>query len=155
MLRTGLLLTSLALFGGITCAQAPVLDALNERFAPVVTFRTDRQQHLVIDIHDQSERIRQDVVDPLDLDPGSITYSQEEDGVVLKCREERVQCISKEIFKLDVVRLTSRVTIPKPADDPDGATSMELLRAWVETTQKAGDQALSGTPSKPLRKNGR
>lgn len=154
MYRTFLLLSLVILCKGSN-AQTPPSDRLNERFSPVVTFRTDKHQRLVIDIHDQGERIRQDIVDPMDLDPEAIAYSTDEGGLVLKCLPDRAQCITKEIFKLDVVRLTSRVTIPRPADDPDGSAATVLLREWVEAAQNGNDQAANGTPSKPLRMNGR
>ncbi|HPF91481.1 MAG TPA: hypothetical protein PLL57_12545 [Flavobacteriales bacterium] len=154
MHRTSLLAPALVL-SCITAAQTPALDELNERFSPTVKFHADKHRRLVLDIHDQGERIRQDLMDPMDLDPQAITFSAEEDGLVLKCREDRAQCISKEIFKLDVVRLTSRVTIPKPAADPDGQATIGLLRGWLEAAQAEAERTVNGTPPGPLRKNGR
>jgi hypothetical protein len=134
-------------------AQLPSTDPLNAHFAGLVVFRVDKHDRLVLDISDQGTRIRQDDMDPLDLDPSAIDLAPEEDGIVLKCRTDRSQCITKEIFKLDVVRVTSRVTIPRPPGDPDATGAVRLLKDWLAAAQAHGDQADNGTTRPSVRKN--
>lgn len=125
-------------------SQSLDLAALNGAFAPTVTFRTDKQHRLIMDFHENGVRFRQDIVFPADLDPASIAYSPEEDGIALKCRQDRAQCISKEIFKLDVVRITSRVTVPRPVQDPSGEHGVALFKALVDPPRT--DRAEAETP---------
>ncbi len=136
-------------------AQKPDLVPLNAGFAGTVVFKLDKNDRLVMDHFDQGGRIRQDIVRIEDLDPQAVTFSAEEQAVALKCLPEKAQCISKEIFKLDVLRLTSRVTMPVAPDDPDGTHSIQLLHALISTTNGAGAQADAETPTRTTRKNPR
>jgi hypothetical protein len=112
-------------------AQEQALGRVNEAFGGSVTFKVDRQHRLVMDFIDENGRYRQDIA-PMDhLDPEGVHFSPEEDAIVLKCRPDKAQCISKEIFKLDVVRLTSRSTLPRPVHDGNGSASIALLRALL------------------------
>lgn len=125
---------------------------LNNAFAGNVTFKVDRQDRLVMDFLEDGVRFRQDIASIHDLDPAAIAYWAEEDGIALKCLPDRAQCISKEIFKLDVVRITSRVTLPRPKDDPEGTTAIQLLRELLTPPQ---DQIDAETPEAAQRKNAR
>ncbi|MGV3637958.1 MAG: hypothetical protein ACO1NQ_09980 [Flavobacteriales bacterium] len=121
------------------CTQAQTLDLgpLNTAYAGSVTFKVDKHGRLVMDHYDQGNRFRQDMV-PLDqIDPGLITFSAEEDAIALKCRPDKGQCFSKEIFKLDVVRLSSRITLPRPPQDELGNASISLLKELLTTTHMA------------------
>ncbi|MBX2972958.1 MAG: hypothetical protein KF797_07640 [Flavobacteriales bacterium] len=140
---------------GTAHAQSPDLRPLNDAFAGMVTFKMDKQARLVLDHYDQGNRFRQDVLRLEDLAPDAILFSAEEDGIVLKCLPDKAQCISKEIFKLDVVRLTSRVTIPRPPQDVEGSTSIQLLRDLVLSVQAVGEKSRDETPAKPTRRSAR
>lgn len=134
-------------------AQPPNLVPLNTSFGGSIIFKVDQLDRLVMDHVDQGTRIRQDIVRIEDLDPDAVSFSAEEHAVVLKCVPNKAQCISKEIFKLDVVRSTSRVTLAVPPDDPDGARSVQQLRTAIQG--KSADQAQTGveTSAHPRRKN--
>jgi len=155
MLRTACSVTIVLLSLNVAFAQHLDLGPLNNAYSGLVTFKVDKHQQLVLDLFDQGSRFRQDLMRPADLDPEAITYSAEEDAIALKCLPDKAQCISKEIFKLDVIRATSRVTIPKPSDDPDGARTTAQLREIILQAQRSHDQAGAETPSERPRKNAR
>jgi len=136
-------------------AHVPDLQPLNQEFMGAITFKMDRHGRLVMDHFDQGQRFRQDLVRIEELDPEAVSYSAEEHGIALKCLPDKAQCFSKEIFKLDVVRLTSRVTLAAPATDPEGARTMLLLRDLIRSAQQVNDQAEAETPGRPLRMNQR
>lgn len=155
MLRTACSVSIVLLSLNAALAQPLDLGPLNNAYTGLVTFKVDQHQQLVLDLYDQGSRFRQDLVRPAYLDPEAITYSAEEDAIALKCLPSKAQCISKEIFKLDVVRATSRVTIPKPGDDPDGARTIAQLREIILQAQRSQDQAGAETPHERVRKNAR
>ena len=112
-------------------AQQMDLAPVNHAFNGVVVFKTDKHEQLVMDFIDERGRYRQDIVLPEHLDAISIHFSPEENAIVLPCRTEQVHCISKEIFKLDVIRSTSRSTLPVPVDDPEGTQAIALFRNLI------------------------
>lgn len=155
-MKRRLLATSIVLLSlNTTHAQGPDLGPLNKAFVGSVIFKMDKQARLVLDHYDQGNRFRQDVLRLDDLAPDAILYSAEEDAIALKCLPDKAQCISKEIFKLDVVRLTSRVTIPRPPQDVEGSISIQLLRDLVLSDQAVGERAPGETPAKPTRRSAR
>lgn len=132
-------------------AQPPDLGPLNAAFAGTVTFKVDKHGRLVMDHYDQGSRFRQDVVPLEQIDPALITFSTEEDAIALKCKPDKGQCFSKEIFKLDVVRLSSRITVPRPTQDEQGARSISLFQdllapQYAEHGTTSGET--SGSPSR-------
>lgn len=150
-----LLVFSIVLLSQNSKGQTHDLAPLNTAFAGAVTFKIDKQDRLVMDFLDEGSRFRQDIVRLQELDPDAVAYSAEEDGIALKCLADHAQCLSKEIFKLDVVRVTSRVTIARPADDVDGQRSIVLLRELIVSARTKNDQADAETPHAPQRKNAR
>jgi hypothetical protein len=151
-MKRPLLTATIALLSLNAFCQAHDPTPLNIGFAGMVTFKVDKQDRLVMDFHEDGVRFRQDIVRMRDLDPAAIVYSAEEDAIALKCLPDHAQCISKEIFKLDVVRATSRVTLPRPKDDAEGTTTIQLLRTLITPPQ---DQADAETPRAVQRKNAR
>lgn len=135
--------------------QVPPVEPLNTAFAGKVIFKIDRQHRLVADFFDDGNRFRQDIAPLVELDPDGVSFSPEEDAVVLKCFSEKGQCFTKEIFKLDVVRLTGRSTLPRPSDDPGGARTIAILQDLVRTAQAELVQDVGATPSGGSRKNAR
>ncbi len=132
MHRTILLLLLASTTGSATGQALPqALAATNEVFGGSVQVKLDKRQQLVFDLYDVSGRFRQDIVLPVDLDTGAIHFSAEEDAIILGCRTDKPQCISKEIFKMNTVRLTSRANLPKPAQDADGKATIAALRALI------------------------
>lgn len=134
------------------CGQVDDLAAANAAFMGQVTFKIDKHQRLVADHFDGGLRSRQDIGQLSDLDPATVSYSEEEDAVVLKCLPDKPQCLSKEIFKLDVLRLTSRITLPRPSNDEGGALTMEVLRELITAKQAELQQDTAETPMRPSRK---
>lgn len=154
MLQPRILLL-VALFPAALSAQIPDLGPLNDAFRGRVTFKIDRQHRLVADFFDEGSRFRQDIAPLVELDTNAVSYSSEEDALVLKCLAEKGQCFTKEIFKLDVVRLTARSTLPRPADDPGGERSMELLRDLIRVQQAQLALQYGETREYGTRKNAR
>lgn len=154
-MKRPLLASAIVLLSPNVFCQTHDLAPLNNAFAGAVIFKIDKQDRLVIDFHDDGGRFRQDIARLTDLDANALAYSAEEDGIALKCLPERAQCISKEIFKLDVVRITSRVTIPRPADDAGAQRSIQLLREVLVATAPSEEQAGAETPRSGQRKNAR
>ncbi|MBL7952332.1 MAG: hypothetical protein JNM62_11510 [Flavobacteriales bacterium] len=150
-----LITLTIVLLSRNSSAQIHDTAPLNETFHGAVLFKIDKQDRLVMDLMEDGIRFRQDIVRLSDLDPDALSYAEEEDGIALKCRTDRAQCISKEIFKLDVVRITSRVTIPRPHDDTDGQHAVALLRDLIATAMKANDESNAETPAPGERKNAR
>ncbi|MBP7408143.1 MAG: hypothetical protein KA941_05215 [Flavobacteriales bacterium] len=120
------------------CAQIATneLAAVNDRFAGAVQVKIDRRDNFIFDFFDANGRFRQDVVPVEQLDAHNLHYSVEEDAVILACKGEFPQCISKEIFKLNTIRATGRSNLSRPASDDGGAASMEALRVLVVAAQE-------------------
>lgn len=136
-------------------AQSPSLDPVNEAFAGNVTFKIDKQQRLVADFIADGNRFRQDIAPLAELDPDAVSFSPEEDAVVLKCLAEKKQCFSKEIFKLDVVRLSGRSTLPRPIDDAGGERTIAILQELIRSSRTELVQAQDETPRDNHRKSKR
>lgn len=120
------------------CAQIATteLAAVNERFAGTVQVKIDRRDQFVFDFFDANDRFRQDVVPVEQLDAQNLHYSMEEDAVIVACKGEFPQCISKEIFKLNTIRATGRSNLPRPKTDEGAAASMEALRVMILAAQQ-------------------
>lgn len=136
-MQRAFIIVGLTCFSGAASAQGPDLGALNADFAGKVVFKVDRQHRLVMDHVEDGIRFRQDIAPLQQLDPEGLNYSAEEDGIALKCKSAHPQCITKEIFKLDVVRLTSRVTMPNPVDDPNGERTITHFKELLATVDVA------------------
>lgn len=106
------------------------LAAVNTVFAGSVQMQIDRQDRLVIDYFEGSNRFRQDVVPVIHLD-SAIAFSREEDAVVVPCLAAHGQCIDKEIIKLNTIRPTGRSNLPRPPNDPEGARAIAALKALI------------------------
>lgn len=118
-------------------AQADELAAVNSTFSGSVVFKIDKKQQLVMDFFDAGGRFRQDIATVEELDPDAISFSPEENAVVLKCRADKEKCMTKEIFKLDVVRLSSRSTLPRPGSDVAGEAAIAQLKALLLASENA------------------
>ena len=136
-------------------AQTPPVEPVNTAFAGKVIFKIDRHHRLVADFFDHGNRFRQDIAPLVELDPDRVSFSPEEDVIVLKCLSDKGQCFTKEIFKLDVVRLTGRSTLPRPSDDAGGERTIAILQDLIRTTRAELVQIVGGTPSEGSRKKAR
>ncbi len=130
-----LLLLLTAPFRSIGQVATAELADVNARFGGSITFKLDRRQQLVMDHCDANGRYRQDVVPVEHLDADSVHVSKGEQAVVLTCRADRPQCISKELFKQNAVRMTGRSALALPPGDIDGAATQEALRALINAMQ--------------------
>lgn len=142
----------MALLSLATYAQSADPSALNDTYAGRLQFKVDKHQRLVIEHFEDGSRYRQDIVPINDLDVEQIAFSPEEKAVSLRCRTDKPQCISKEIFKLDVVRVTSRVTVPTVATDHDGQRTIALFKDFSRSAEVAEQH---GTSEAPVRKSER
>lgn len=141
-----LTITTLLILLTIPSLWAQTLDeriaAVNAVFAGSVQLRTDKQHRLVIDFYNGSDRFRQDMVAIAHLDSSAVSYSVEEDAVVIRCLTAHDQCIEKEIFKLNTLRHTGRSNLPRPPDDVNGERAISALRQLLITAQ----EELAATP---------
>ncbi|MBV6404731.1 MAG: hypothetical protein GFGODING_01489 [Flavobacteriales bacterium] len=128
------------------------LNELNVLYDGAVRFRVDREDRLVVDLFDAGGHIRQDVVYVEFLDPGGIRYSAEEAAVVMACADGHANCISKEVFKMNVVRHTGRSVFPLAAGDAEGARAIALLSAAIVEARQALEREASETHARPQRK---
>ena len=130
--------------------QKALQDA-NDAFAGTVVLRLDKHDRLVMDFFDKDVRFRQDVVTAAQLDPERITYSPEEDAVVLNCGAGAERCITKEVFKLGLLRHSSRSTLPCPADDPNGTRTIAALLDLIQSMQATATAVPAETPEAGFR----
>ncbi|MEO8590535.1 MAG: hypothetical protein ABI432_14255 [Flavobacteriales bacterium] len=112
------------------------IAAVNAVFGGAVHMKMDKQQRLVIDFFDGSNRFRQDLVLLVQLDTLAVAFSPEEDAVVIGCLAAHGQCIDKEIFKLNAIRRTGRSNLPRPPQDPGGEQAMAALKDLITTAQE-------------------
>jgi len=124
-------IAALAIIPNTAHGQTDGLAVLNELFGGSVVLKLDKRQQLVIDVYDASARFRQDVAPLGSIDPERLHYSVEEDAVILECREGHDRCFSKELFKLNSVRLTGRCNLPRPPQDDGAAATLDALRALL------------------------
>ena len=152
MLKTLTLITSLA--PAILLGQSLDLIAVNTAFHGAVVFKLDKHDQLVMDFMDGTNRYRQDIAPILHLDPGTIHFSSEEDAIVLECSAANSKCFTKEIFKLDVVRITGRSTLPRPANDPEGVATIAILRELLAEAALELNGSANETAPEPARMKG-
>lgn len=138
-----------AAFLGSAQSMTDALAEVNAVFGGSVQVKLDRRQQLVFDLYDASGRFRQDIVLPADLDTSSIHFSLEEDAIIMGCRADKPQCISKEIFKLNVVRLTGRSNLPRPPEDRDGQATANALKQLIAVAE--AQLAALGGETRPRR----
>lgn len=113
-----------------TTAQSPEagLASLDSLFGGTVRFKFDKRHQLLIDHYDANGRFRQDIVPLEQMDPDLVSFSLEEDAVIIRCRTEHGPCMSKELFKLNTIRRTGRCNLPRPMHDQAGEAAIAALR---------------------------
>jgi len=148
-----------ALFTFTMGAQAQSLKKVvaeaNAAFAGVVEFKVDLRDRLIMDCFDQGERYRQDIAAVKELDVDSIFWSPGEESIVLKCIPGKTKCFSKEVFKLDMVRLTARSNIPCPNGDAEGEKAIVVLKELIRTAQDEVAALPNATSPDASRRTGR
>lgn len=132
-------------------SSTEALTAVNTAFAGSVQVKLDRHQQVVFDLYEAGTRIREDIVIPSDLDTTLIHFSVEENAVIIGCRTDKPQCISKEIFKLNTIRLTGRSNLPCPTADPGGEATIKALRQLVTIASQQLAAAGNETRERPQR----
>lgn len=80
---------------GITLTET--LTYLNEKFKGKYVFDVKAGQ-LTLDCYNNGTKIRQDKVYISDLNPLSLTYSEEEKAVILKCLDDKGDCIDRRLL---------------------------------------------------------
>lgn len=107
-------------------------NELNGIYAGTYRFHVNGEGQLEVEFYNEDGNFRQDMVYIDFLSPEKITYNAEEQAVSIRCAEKGEKCIDKEIFKLDVVRQSSRINI-KQADAGEAAKTIDLLIGLVES----------------------
>lgn len=126
------------------------LVRLNQLFAGRVEFTVDKDNRLITDHFESGKRVRQDVVYLEFLDPNAISFSAEENAIVLQCSDDHAQCIDKEVYKLNMVRHTGRSTLSWPEDAPEPA--MAVLAETITEGHAHIAEQVNETHSRPSRK---
>ena len=128
---TSVLMIGLAVLGMNVSAQSndtkAQLNELNGQYAGTYRFLVNNEDQLEIDFYNNSGHFRQDVVYLDFLDPEMVTFNSEEKAVAIRCSTEGEKCIDKEIFKLDVIRRSSRINI-KEESPVHAENTMALLK---------------------------
>jgi hypothetical protein len=73
------------------------LKYLNEKFRDKYTFDMKNGQ-LILDCFTDGKKIREDRVYVVELDPFSVTFSDEEKAVIVKCLDDKGDCIDRRLF---------------------------------------------------------
>lgn len=103
---------------------------LNTIFAGSYRFHVNNEQQLEVEFYNESGNYRQDMVYLDFLDPEHVTYNSDEKAVSIRCAEDGEKCIDKEIYKLDVVRHSSRINMKQP-DMAQAERSIELIKQII------------------------
>ena len=130
--RTLLLATTLVTFNTSNAQSDEIGVALNElngAYSGAYRFSVNKEKQLVVDFFNGSGHFRTDLVYLDFLDPEKVSYNAEEKAVAIRCGSEE-KCIDKEIFKLDVVRHSSRINL-KEASASQAEQSMALIRQII------------------------
>lgn len=122
------------------------LAEANALFEGHVKFRIDRDYRFIADIYGEQGLVRQDVAYVEFLDATAVSYSDEEQAVVIKCQAAEAQCIDKEIFKLNTIRHTGRSVLQIAPGSKDAALAAlsKLIRAGQEAL--AAERAAATMP---------
>lgn len=107
------------------------LKALDAHFQGLVHFDVDREDRLVVDLFNNGQQVRRDMVYLEFLDTTAIAYNEEEGLLLLRCNNEHAQCIDKEVMKTGAVSRTGRSGFPAPNGDDKGEKAIALLRRLV------------------------
>ncbi len=155
IMRTTAIVPAL-LFTLLASAQPEVapLGELNTLYDGAVRFRVDREDRLIVDLFDESGHIRQDVAYIEHLAADGFRFSTEEAVVVMGCGADNPNCISKEVFRMNVIRHTGRSIVPLAAGDPGGTRAIALLSALVAGSQEAIARRDAETHARPQRRKG-
>ena len=125
---------SFALIGANVLAQSNdtkvLLNELNGQYAGTYRFSVNGEDQLEIDFFNSSGHFRQDVVYLDFLDAEMVTYNSEEKAVAIRCSNAGEKCIDKEIFKLDVIRHSSRINL-KEESSAQAENTMALLQKII------------------------
>ena len=111
------------------------LATVNDLFAGGVKFRIDHNYRFIAEVYGDQGLVRQDIAFVEFLDADAVSYSDEEGAVVLKCKDPGMQCIDKEIFKMNTIRHTGRSTLRIAPQKKEAA--MAALTALIRSAQEA------------------
>ena len=131
--RTTFLLLAL-IFASSAFAQSDLVHnsckELNTLYAGSYRFHVNNEQQLEVEFYNSSGNFRQDMVYLDFLDPEMVTYNSEENAVSIRCAESDNKCIDKEIYKLDVVKHSSRINLQQENIETANRT-IELIKEVI------------------------
>lgn len=107
-----------------------ILNELNGSYDGSYRFSVNGEKQLEIDFFNSSGHFRQDVVYLDFLDPEMVTYNSDENAVTIRCAKEGDKCIDKEIYKLDIIRHSSRINL-KEESPTQAENTMALLKKII------------------------
>ena len=107
-----------------------ILNELNDQYDGTYRFSVNDEDQLEIDFFNSSGHFRQDVVYLDFLDPEMVIYNSEEKAVAIRCAQEGDKCIDKEIYKLDIIRHSSRINL-KEESSAQAENTMALLKKII------------------------
>ena len=99
------------------------LNELNGLYASTYRFTINSEKQLEVAFFNGSGHYRNDIVYLDFLDPDMIIYNSEEKAISIRCSQAEEKCIDKEIFKLDVLRHSSRINLK----EEDAAQSEQVI----------------------------
>jgi hypothetical protein len=128
------------------------LDAVNEHFSGVATFRLDTKDRLVIDLFDGGNNYRRDMAYVEFLKADQFTFEAGSNCMVLKCTESTPKCFDKQVMKTGAISPSGRSTIPIPGGDPEGHEAIALVAKLVRDKQQIQRDEANVTPETRPRK---
>jgi hypothetical protein len=128
------------------------LDAVNEHFSGLATFRLDNKDRLVIDLFDGGNNYRRDMAYVEFLKADQFTFEAGANCIVLKCVEGQPKCIDKQVIKTGAISPTGRSTVPIPGGDSEGREAISLVAKLVRDKQQIQRDEANVTPDNRPRK---
>ncbi len=111
------------------------INELNGLYANTYRFSINSEKQLEVAFYNSSGHFRNDVVYLDFLDPEMIVYNTQEKAISIRCNNVQEKCIDKELFKLDVVRQSSRINI-KEENANQANEVIVLLRKIISLYKK-------------------
>jgi hypothetical protein len=140
----------------IAPARSQTLDLAlveaNITYAGQITFRLDRKDRLIVDHFHEGKRTRQDRMLVADIDPDSTLFSPETNAIRLKCREDRIRCIDKEVFKYALIKHSGSDALPIPPNDASGEKGTRVVKQLLELAEQGRHAEQDVTRMEDVRK---
>jgi hypothetical protein len=128
------------------------LDAVNEHFSGLATFKFDNKDRLVIDLFDGGNNYRRDMAYIEFLKADQFAFEPGSNCLVLKCVENSAKCFDKQVIKTGAISPSGRSTVPIPGGDSEGREAISLVAKLIRDKQQIQRDEANVTPETRPRK---